>query len=258
MLVIPDIHGRSFWQEAVSQWPREEVVFLGDYLDPYPREGLGSQDALSQLKAVIRLKQERPEDVVLLLGNHDLEYLNLGIYTTSRHDFLWEEAFQALLIEHRALFRIAHTARVAGRDFIFTHAGLHPDWIAAHANLLGEDMSYTGIANRCNELFAEAQPGFIDALTDVSRRRGGDCEAGSPLWADVSEYTGQELPADVYQVFGHTQQRGGPVITPQLACIDCRMAFRLNRKGVLSPAEKKRSHLKHLLHKLLDWEGDAS
>ena len=37
VLVVPDVHGRTFWKEEVSKWLEDvdKVVFLGDYLDPY-------------------------------------------------------------------------------------------------------------------------------------------------------------------------------------------------------------------------------
>ena len=35
ILIIPDVHGRSFWKKAVETGDYEKVVFLGDYADPY-------------------------------------------------------------------------------------------------------------------------------------------------------------------------------------------------------------------------------
>lgn len=38
-LIIPDVHGRDFWKDAANRFPGN-IVFLGDYLDPYPLEGI--------------------------------------------------------------------------------------------------------------------------------------------------------------------------------------------------------------------------
>ena len=39
MIVIPDVHGRLFWKEAIAAAKEDEkVIFLGDYLDPYLHE----------------------------------------------------------------------------------------------------------------------------------------------------------------------------------------------------------------------------
>ena len=46
MIVIPNIHGRQFWRHAIQLWDgKEQVVFLGDYLDPYHNEGLSNDEA---------------------------------------------------------------------------------------------------------------------------------------------------------------------------------------------------------------------
>ena len=40
VLVIGDIHCRKFWRQCINNNIEkvEKVVFLGDYLDPYPDE----------------------------------------------------------------------------------------------------------------------------------------------------------------------------------------------------------------------------
>ena len=34
ILVIPDVHGRTFWKEPCNNW-EGKIIFLGDYHDPY-------------------------------------------------------------------------------------------------------------------------------------------------------------------------------------------------------------------------------
>ena len=51
ILIIPDIHGRSFWEKAindVAEHRREfdEIVFLGDYFDPYSTEHINECQAI--------------------------------------------------------------------------------------------------------------------------------------------------------------------------------------------------------------------
>ena len=38
LTIIPDVHGRPFWRDAVKDVAETPVVFLGDYLDPYPQD----------------------------------------------------------------------------------------------------------------------------------------------------------------------------------------------------------------------------
>lgn len=69
ILVVPDVHGRLFWRRPVETYIERvnRVVFLGDYLDPYPVETEGrAEDVYHNLMDIIRLKQTYPEKVVLL------------------------------------------------------------------------------------------------------------------------------------------------------------------------------------------------
>lgn len=75
MIVIPDVHGRTFWKDAVKGRENEEIIFLGDYVDPYVREGSKPEDGLTALQEVIEFKKQHPLSVTLLLGNHDLGYI---------------------------------------------------------------------------------------------------------------------------------------------------------------------------------------
>ena len=67
ILVIPDIHGRSFWKEAVSDKIEkvDKVIFIGDYLDPYPWEGITRKEAIRNRPPMIVIGH--PDKTVLIL-----------------------------------------------------------------------------------------------------------------------------------------------------------------------------------------------
>lgn len=44
VIVIPDVHGRSFWKNAIEKHPETPIVFLGDYLNPYKSEGITADE----------------------------------------------------------------------------------------------------------------------------------------------------------------------------------------------------------------------
>ena len=67
-IIIPDVHGRTFWREAVKGRENENIIFLGDYLDPYPSEGITPEKAYRELLDIIDFKKEHIDNVVLLLG----------------------------------------------------------------------------------------------------------------------------------------------------------------------------------------------
>ena len=75
IIIIPDVHGRNFWRTAAGLVKKHHLVFLGDYLDPYPGEGISSYTAYEELEEIVILKEKYPGNVTLLLGNHDLHYL---------------------------------------------------------------------------------------------------------------------------------------------------------------------------------------
>ena len=79
ILICPDIHGRKFWHKAIEMIDEvDQVVFLGDYLDPYSYEGITFEDALTELEGILAFKEDYPDKVVLLVGNHEI--LNLFIF----------------------------------------------------------------------------------------------------------------------------------------------------------------------------------
>ena len=61
ILIIPDVHGRTFWKEAINKFPKNEfpnmeIIFLGDYLDPYTGyEDINKEQAYDNFKEIIEV-----------------------------------------------------------------------------------------------------------------------------------------------------------------------------------------------------------
>lgn len=73
ILIIGDVHGRTFWKKALNIIDEmDKVVFLGDYLDPYFYEGISIVEALSNFKEIIEFKHNYYDKVILLIGNHKM------------------------------------------------------------------------------------------------------------------------------------------------------------------------------------------
>lgn len=53
IIAIPDIHGRTFWKIVENDKSDSTIVFLGDYLDPYPHEKITFEDALVNFEEII-------------------------------------------------------------------------------------------------------------------------------------------------------------------------------------------------------------
>ena len=133
LIIIPDVHGRYFWRDAVRMNPEARFVFLGDYLDPYPWEGVTVGEACCNLQDIVAFKEAHPDRVTVLWGNHDLHYLypDLG---GCRYDYVNGERNARFFDEHKALFGLAWETEVAGKRFLFSHAGVGRQWLRRNAS----------------------------------------------------------------------------------------------------------------------------
>lgn len=236
MIIIPDVHGRKFWKQVVTNLNNgEEMIFLGDYLDPYSWEGISRRQAIETLHEVIALKQAYPQLVTLLLGNHDMMTYISEDMGYCRTDFDNKEEIRAIYRKFHDFFEMATIRTVNGQKYVFSHAGILANWASDPRvqPVLGcESDDIDGIVEALNLLWHEHDPRLFKILDHVSHYRGGQQATGSPVWADVNEWDDQNPDYEgVYQVFGHSQQTSRPLLFLSFACLDCRKAFRLNEDG---------------------------
>ena len=236
MIIIPDIHGRDFWDiPAVMNYRgKEHIIFLGDYLDPYPDEGINTAQAFDNLLDIVGLKKQYPESVTLLLGNHDLHYLD-GRLEGSRYDFLHGLRNRQFFTGNATLFQITCEAMLGGKKFLFTHAGLLRGWMEKNGKFFGNPAP-EAVPVLLNDMWADPvrRKTLLATLADIPYSRWGNAEYGSPVWSDVEDIDDSvEEIEGVYQIFGHSQQEKDPVIGEHFACLDCRRPFRLDDAGVL-------------------------
>lgn len=217
ILVMPDIHGRGFWKSvsdmsptaSVSDTPYDKVVFLGDYLDPYPFEGIGVDEAISNFREILAFANANREKVTLLLGNHDMpyfsrEYRNLSRYHSRIAPYEEWEGIEAL-------FRTGEFSLSCVIDgILFTHAGVDYGWLTDTFPGYRFDGDVGGLSEMLNTLLGEK--GYRK-LYVVSYTRYGDYPYGSCIWSDVDDLTYERSVdgkagsfLDVRQVFGHTLQ----------------------------------------------------
>ena len=81
ILVISDVHGRPFWKEIIEKENPDKIIFLGDYVSTH--EGISAEQQLRNLNEILEYKEENPEKVILLRGNHDI--CELGYYWAECH-----------------------------------------------------------------------------------------------------------------------------------------------------------------------------
>ena len=229
-IIIPDVHGRQFWRSAVRGHEEEKIIFLGDYVDPYAWEEILPGEAFKELRDIIAIKKEHPDNVVLLLGNHDLGYLDPSI-CTCRRDSYRAEKIRREFEDNLDLFDIVHIEDVDGGKVLFSHAGIAENWIKHRSKLVGKMNGFR--PEHLNEMLhgnQDERERLFLALADVSWYRGGLDKVGSPVWADVEEYlNGERLLGGYLHIFGHTLHEGSPINVRNYGyCLDCARAFILD------------------------------
>lgn len=245
-LLIPDIHGRTFWKEAVKDW-EGKIVFFGDYLDPYEyQEDISPEDAFINFLDILEFKRKNKDRVILLLGNHDTHYIWKEAEISSRYCREKEETIYNTFRCNMELFKVSDFDLVDDEIFLYTHAGLTKEWFTQN-NFDLDSIPSDELSDWLNKL-SETSEGRA-ALTVVGRSRGGYAPSGGPMWADYysdhdpyfANREGGRIKSDVYQVFGHTLAGFDDNFHYQpgenIACIDCRKAYILNK-------EKKKIELK--------------
>ena len=243
ILVLGDIHGRSFWKDAVEKHFDEcdRIIFLGDYLDEYPDEGITRNQSKENFKEIIDLKSNNPDKVILLLGNHCMHYIDRNFSRSTRYSSSNSWDYKEMFASHKSFFKLAHEEVINDKKYLFTHAGLMNSWVERNKDIIGELT-----VEHLNDLM-KTEKG-VSALSDVSRYRTWIGEkSGSILWSDLQEkikdydistgkiYVDEDSIVDGYdyQIFGHTRLKNKAIINEYWACLDCKAAFILNENGEL-------------------------
>ena len=231
-IVIGDVHGRKFWENAVGYEQDAPVIFLGDYLDPYPHEKITSPEAIENFKEILDYAKAN-RNVHLLYGNHDSYAFNDLELCSCRHDMGRYDEICQIYRDNEGLFKFAHDETVGNTRFLMTHAGVHPEWYENWSDIYGEDFKWT--ADEIN--MAKDKRGFMASLRTLSFRRGGYYDYGSILWCDVRDYLGivsySKMPENVTQIFGHTMlmKAFGFKRFCTLIDVDCQRAVFVDKNG---------------------------
>lgn len=241
LLIIPDIHGRKFWKKDFAKY--DKIIFLGDYLDPYLTEkefskfkGFSDSELFEILKNnllnIIQLKKENFDKIILLLGNHDLPYMQIIDFCcrNTKNPKQIKEYYD-IFMENKNLFQLCYSEKIGEKKYLFSHAGVLKPWLYKYSPLFG-NIQENEIPNVLNTFLNKENHLFYRALSDCSYFRGGYDFCGSPVWADLREINSLDLPQEYYQIFGHTALKS-PFITKDFACIDTQECFSLNESNEL-------------------------
>ena len=99
--IIPDIHGRKFWKEAYKRFDvkldsADYVIFLGDYVDPYEKDDISDEECFENFQKIVLWKSVNPNNIKLLLGAHDLQYI--GGHKCSRYSTAFAQQYHNFIL----------------------------------------------------------------------------------------------------------------------------------------------------------------
>lgn len=242
-LIIPDIHCRGFWKkpvyEILEQYPNTDIVFLGDYLDPYDFEWENNDKPLitgfENLVEISKLAKKH-KNIHLLIGNHDASYIGPIDVCYARHDYKNNKRNRDFFWNNYTLFDIAFEKIINNKDFVFSHAGYLNDWIEGNklyfepvikhnvnlCDFLNNNFQLTFKNNGDNKEFDY----FWGVMRQYDRYRGGFSHYGSIIWNDVRTHI-LYPDTDKIQVFAHTYLQKVPAISINNVkyCLDSQQCF---------------------------------
>lgn len=220
IVCLGDTHGRLQWKTIVAkEHDADKILFIGDYFDTRTG-GYSGNRQLQNFRDIIQFKEDNPDKVVLLFGNHDFHYIK-GI----GESYSGFQAGYALdigeLIENAINKDHVQMCYTHGKYF-FSHAGLTKTWVK-------NTLSPNNIDPEVNETMVQAindllryQPKAFLFTAGQNMSWTGDDVTQSPIWVRPAALL-EDMVKDIICVVGHTQVRD-LVINPQvpnLIMIDC-------------------------------------
>jgi len=236
ILTIGDVHGRdkwmfhthgspyefNFWKQAVENgapgddnfWKDcpymgfDKIIFVGDYVDSYD---LKNETILNNLKNIVFFKKMVPDKVVLLLGNHDIQYFIKDQICSGYRGEMYYDLNQ-IFNDKDLDFKIAHLEKdVEENNYLWTHAGVTRGWLKETKI----DILYPGYRfyDMVKELEKQDIDVFLNALFEircdnlfhVDEYSGGIHPWAGPLWVRPKVFNNDRLER-INQIVGHTPQ----------------------------------------------------
>lgn len=194
---IGDTHGNTVIDKVLEILNNhDKFIFVGDYVDSFD---LNNSTINGNLYDLIELKKSNPKKIILLWGNHDIQYL-LGYknYGCSGYRPEMLEEFYDVFSKNKELFVFSFQID----KYLWTHAGIHRGWYKYRflPYIKENNLKELSISEQLNLAFEER----FATLFDVGHRRGGHYDVGGPLWCDRSELYKKSLEG-YHQIVGHSR-----------------------------------------------------
>lgn len=193
-LILGDVHGRTIWKDIIDKEVPDKIIFLGDYVSSH--EGIDSDQQIEELYAILDYKENNPDKVILLRGNHDMQHLG---YYWAECSGLNMRVLQYMSTNDVRGWYLSLTQWVYIDEelkTIFSHAGVSTVWMEKVAKI-------TSIYD-INSMEPDKKFGFTsNRFSDYC----GESPTQPPTW--IRPRTLATCNVEGYdQVVGHTPQEG--------------------------------------------------
>ena len=197
VIICPDVHCRDFYKPVLNIKDKQ-IVFLGDYLDPYPWEDVTFRQGIENLKEIIQFKKDNSDRVTLLWGNHDFNYIWRKNWASRFDPYFCKEVHQIYMDN----FKLFEPYEIID-DVLFTHAGISKGWCKTHNIEHIEDFLDINWNAFLKSALGVEEESYLP-IFDCGRIRGGYKPYGGILWNDLREMD-YENPIEYVQIFAHNQ-----------------------------------------------------
>lgn len=191
IIALGDTHGRTNWKKIIAKETFDKIIFIGDYFDT--QEDISPEQQINNFKKIIRHKKKNMDKVVLLLGNHDYQYLKASEKYPS-YQVSYGTAIQKLL--HQAMEEDLLQICFVWKKLVFTHAGVTKTWCK------NNHIRKTVLANAINDLF-KSNPGTFGFTIGRNLDMNGDDICQTPIWVRPRSLI-QDRLGGYKQIVGHT------------------------------------------------------
>ena len=236
VLTLGDIHGRDKWMfhthgspyefnlwkisvengapadnEFWNEFPYMEydkIIFVGDYVDSFD---MSNKVIIRNLKDIIFFKRMLSDKVVLLLGNHDVQYIVQNEICSGYRGEMRPD-LSNLFNDNKDIFQLAYQENSEKGIHLWTHAGVTREWLRDTKREIFspkyrlypiiEEYENSDIADLLNILWEIRN----DRIFNIDAHSGGfDLWAG-PIWVrpDILNHFHIE---GVNQIVGHTPHK---------------------------------------------------
>ncbi|CRF33803.1 phosphoesterase [Brachyspira suanatina] len=202
--VIGDLHGKSCWKKLIEgRFDKfDKIVFMGDYSDD-SWVTFTDEEIVNNLKDVIEFKKNHDDKIILLIGNHDFQYI-VGYPTASRYRKSYAKEMHEIFNDNANLFNPIYIEN----NYIFTHAGITNGWIEYIKQKYDlKDINIDNIEDVVNAVYNNDK----DDCNIASFRRGGMSKFAGILWSDSMDLS-DDAWIGYNQVVGHNRVKPGSVI----------------------------------------------